>query len=74
MFMITNATILLQTVYAEGTPFYMAPELLNCSIDLTNVSSSLKQADVYSMALVMWEIVSQCNVFFSKSFNAGLFS
>uniref|UniRef100_A0A3Q4BJ02 Serine/threonine-protein kinase receptor n=1 Tax=Mola mola TaxID=94237 RepID=A0A3Q4BJ02_MOLML len=43
-----------------GTARYMAPEVLESRINLENIES-FKQADVYSMALVLWEIISRCN-------------
>ncbi|XP_075443129.1 TGF-beta receptor type-2 isoform X1 [Ascaphus truei] len=43
-----------------GTARYMAPEVLESRINLENVES-FKQTDVYSMALVLWEITSRCN-------------
>ncbi|KAM9496426.1 TGF-beta receptor type-2 isoform 1-T1 [Clarias gariepinus] len=42
-----------------GTARYMAPELLESRLNLENIES-FKQADVYSMALVLWEITSRC--------------
>ncbi|CAN2389733.1 Transforming growth factor [Pristimantis euphronides] len=42
-----------------GTARYMAPEVLESRINLENMES-FKQADVYSMALVLWEITSRC--------------
>ncbi|XP_075995310.1 TGF-beta receptor type-2-like [Genypterus blacodes] len=42
-----------------GTARYMAPEVLESRINLENVES-FKQTDVYSMALVLWEITSRC--------------
>ncbi|AWP21359.1 putative TGF-beta receptor type-2-like [Scophthalmus maximus] len=42
-----------------GTARYMAPEVLESRINLENIES-FKQADVYSMALVLWEIISRC--------------
>ena len=62
---------LVQPVTAEGTLFYASPEILNLSIDLSSTSSSLKHADVYSMALVMWEIVNRCSAFY-KGFGKNL--
>ncbi|XP_055076270.2 TGF-beta receptor type-2 [Misgurnus anguillicaudatus] len=44
-----------------GTARYMAPEVLESRMDLEN-TESFKQADVYSMALVLWEITSRCSV------------
>ncbi|XP_073677918.1 TGF-beta receptor type-2 [Garra rufa] len=43
-----------------GTARYMAPEVLESRMDLENIES-FKQADVYSMALVLWEIMSRCS-------------
>ncbi|KAB5586378.1 hypothetical protein PHYPO_G00000900 [Pangasianodon hypophthalmus] len=43
-----------------GTARYMAPEVLESRINLDNIES-FKQTDVYSMALVLWEITSRCN-------------
>ncbi|TNM93365.1 hypothetical protein fugu_018767 [Takifugu bimaculatus] len=43
-----------------GTARYMAPEVLESRINLENIES-FKQADVYSMALVLWELTSRCN-------------
>lgn len=38
----------------------MAPEVLESRMNLDNVES-FKQTDVYSMALVLWEMTSRCN-------------
>ncbi|XP_048367020.1 TGF-beta receptor type-2 [Sphaerodactylus townsendi] len=43
-----------------GTARYMAPEVLESRMNLDNVES-FKQTDVYSMALVLWEMTSRCN-------------
>ena len=42
-----------------GTYRYMAPELLELAISHT--SDALCKVDIYALALVMWEIVSQCD-------------
>ncbi|KAL6473390.1 hypothetical protein MHYP_G00169510 [Metynnis hypsauchen] len=42
-----------------GTARYMAPEVLESRINLENIES-FKQTDVYSMALVLWEMTSRC--------------
>ncbi|XP_053570225.1 TGF-beta receptor type-2 isoform X2 [Bombina bombina] len=42
-----------------GTARYMAPEVLESRINLENMES-FKQTDVYSLALVLWEITSRC--------------
>lgn len=42
-----------------GTPRYMAPEVLECSVLFTN--ASFKKIDVYALSLVVWEIASRCH-------------
>lgn len=49
-----------------GTARYMAPEVLESRINLENIES-FKQADIYSMALVLWEITSRCNAIGGES-------
>lgn len=44
-----------------GTARYMAPEVLESRVNLEDLES-FKQMDVYSMALVMWEMASRCEV------------
>lgn len=44
-----------------GTARYMAPEILESRVNLEDLES-FKQIDIYSMALVMWEMVSRCDV------------
>lgn len=44
----------------------MAPEVLESRINLENIES-FKQADVYSMALVLWEIISRCSAIGGKT-------
>ncbi|XP_004692549.1 PREDICTED: anti-Muellerian hormone type-2 receptor [Condylura cristata] len=43
-----------------GTQRYMAPELLDKTLDLRDWGVALRQADVYSLALLLWEILSRC--------------
>ncbi|XP_059500041.1 bone morphogenetic protein receptor type-2-like isoform X2 [Stegostoma tigrinum] len=50
----------LDRLYTVGTHRYMAPEILDGSIDLKDKTSNLKQADVYSLALILWEIFTRC--------------
>ncbi|NXA42771.1 TGFR2 protein, partial [Eudromia elegans] len=40
---------------------YMAPEVLESRVNLEDLES-FKQMDVYSMALVLWEMASRCDV------------
>ncbi|XP_041845094.1 TGF-beta receptor type-2 isoform X2 [Melanotaenia boesemani] len=42
-----------------GTARYMAPEVLEARLNLKNIES-FKQTDIYSMALVLWEMTSRC--------------
>ncbi|CAK6967179.1 TGF-beta receptor type-2 [Scomber scombrus] len=42
-----------------GTARYMAPEVLEARLNLENIES-FKQTDIYSMALVLWEMTSRC--------------
>ena len=43
----------------QGTKRYMAPEILNESMNMERFES-FKQADIYSLGLVMWEICRRC--------------
>uniref|UniRef100_A0A8C6SPV6 Serine/threonine-protein kinase receptor n=1 Tax=Neogobius melanostomus TaxID=47308 RepID=A0A8C6SPV6_9GOBI len=42
-----------------GTARYMAPEVLEARLNLENIES-FKQTDIYSLALVLWEMTSRC--------------
>lgn len=44
-----------------GTARYMAPEVLESRVNLEDLEA-FKQMDVYSMALVLWEMASRCHV------------
>lgn len=44
-----------------GTLRYFAPEVLECAINLSQRESSLKQADIYSLGLILWEMASRCS-------------
>lgn len=43
----------------------MAPEVLESRVNLEDLES-FKQMDVYSMALVLWEMASRCDVIGGK--------
>uniref|UniRef100_A0A3Q3GFV0 Serine/threonine-protein kinase receptor n=1 Tax=Labrus bergylta TaxID=56723 RepID=A0A3Q3GFV0_9LABR len=47
------------SVLQVGTARYMAPEVLEARLNLENMES-FKQTDIYSMALVLWEMTSRC--------------
>lgn len=44
----------------------MAPEVLESRVNLEDLES-FKQMDVYSMALVLWEIASRCDAIGGKA-------
>ncbi|XP_071942053.1 TGF-beta receptor type-2-like isoform X2 [Antedon mediterranea] len=44
-----------------GTPRYMAPEALECKVNLRDIEA-FKQMDAYSMALILWEMAMRCDV------------
>ncbi|KAK5978816.1 Receptor protein serine/threonine kinase [Trichostrongylus colubriformis] len=46
--------------FQRGTVRYMAVELLEGSVNLLDPMTSLLQADVYSCALVLWELLWRC--------------
>lgn len=48
-----------------GTARYMAPEVLESRVNLEDLEA-FKQMDVYSMALVLWEMASRCSAIGSK--------
>ncbi|XP_015277694.1 PREDICTED: anti-Muellerian hormone type-2 receptor [Gekko japonicus] len=54
-------------VRKAGAPRYTAPEILDESLNLQDLGSALKQADVYSMALVLWETLTRCSILFPES-------
>uniref|UniRef100_A0A8C4S4Q9 receptor protein serine/threonine kinase n=1 Tax=Erpetoichthys calabaricus TaxID=27687 RepID=A0A8C4S4Q9_ERPCA len=44
-----------------GTKRYMAPEILDDSINMNNFES-FKRADIYSLGLVYWELAQRCSI------------
>ncbi|NXY60354.1 AMHR2 protein, partial [Callaeas wilsoni] len=46
--------------HTAGTQRYLAPEILDESLDLRAWGRALRQADVYALALLLWEILSRC--------------
>ncbi|UXI18156.1 putative malonyl CoA-acyl carrier protein transacylase [Sarcoptes scabiei] len=39
---------------------YLAPEILDNTINLRQLECSLKQADIYALGLIFWEIATRC--------------
>nr|XP_056705238.1 anti-Muellerian hormone type-2 receptor [Euleptes europaea] len=54
-------------VRKAGAPRYTAPEILDESLNLQDLGSALRQADVYSMALVLWETLMRCSILFPEN-------
>ncbi|XP_049982607.1 anti-Muellerian hormone type-2 receptor isoform X2 [Alexandromys fortis] len=48
-------------ILEAGTQRYMAPELLDRTLDLQDWGTALQRADIYSLALLLWEILSRCS-------------
>ena len=46
--------------HAVGTKRYLAPEILDGTIQKKRLDSYV-MADMYSLALVMWEVARRCN-------------
>ena len=57
--------------FRVGTRRYMAPELLDGTLDTTDFSA-FKAADIYAFSLVLWEIMSRTRTFEKKVNNASL--
>lgn len=49
------------STHRVGTKRYMAPEVLDETINVSQFDS-FKRADVYALGLVLWEIARRCNV------------
>lgn len=53
-----------KSIYEVGTVRYMAPEILEGAVNLRDCETSLKQIDVYSLGLVLWELCMRCQEFY----------
>ncbi|XP_078238733.1 anti-Muellerian hormone type-2 receptor-like isoform X2 [Pogona vitticeps] len=47
-------------------PHYVAPEILDGNLNLKDLGTALRQADVYSLALVLWEMFMRCSALFPE--------
>uniref|UniRef100_A0A3B3SNT1 receptor protein serine/threonine kinase n=1 Tax=Paramormyrops kingsleyae TaxID=1676925 RepID=A0A3B3SNT1_9TELE len=54
-------TIDIPSNHRVGTKRYMAPEILDDSINVSNFES-YKRADIYSLGLVFWELARRCSL------------
>uniref|UniRef100_A0A0K2SXD3 receptor protein serine/threonine kinase n=1 Tax=Lepeophtheirus salmonis TaxID=72036 RepID=A0A0K2SXD3_LEPSM len=50
-----------------GDPRYMAPEFLEGTLNFRDAESAFKQADVYSLGLLFWEISRRCEDLYQGS-------
>lgn len=48
-----------------GTVRYMAPEMLEGAVNLRDCETALKQVDIYSLGLVLWELFTRCHEFYT---------
>ncbi|CAG9800389.1 unnamed protein product [Chironomus riparius] len=53
-----------KSIYEVGTLRYMAPEILEGAVNLRDCELALKQIDVYSLGLVLWELCMRCQEFY----------
>ena len=53
-----------------GTIRYLSPELLEGCLNLFDCEASLKQADVYAVALVFWELSRRCRDLYQVRFSS----
>lgn len=44
-----------------GTVRYMAPEVLEGSLNLRDSSTALRQVDMYAFGLILWEMATRCS-------------
>ncbi|XP_058820895.1 TGF-beta receptor type-1 isoform X2 [Topomyia yanbarensis] len=58
---VATDTVDIHSTHRVGTKRYMAPEVLDETINV-NQFDSFKRADVYAFGLVLWEIARRCNV------------
>uniref|UniRef100_A0A336M2V6 receptor protein serine/threonine kinase n=1 Tax=Culicoides sonorensis TaxID=179676 RepID=A0A336M2V6_CULSO len=55
-----------KSINEVGTVRYMAPEILEGAMNLRDCESSLKQIDVYSLGLILWELCVRCRDWYSN--------
>ncbi|GLV45621.1 baboon [Carabus blaptoides fortunei] len=58
---VVSDTVDIPLNHRVGTKRYMAPEVLDESLNM-NHFDSFKRADVYALGLILWEIARRCNV------------
>ncbi|XP_054289328.1 TGF-beta receptor type-1-like isoform X1 [Macrosteles quadrilineatus] len=58
---VTTDTVDIPLNNRVGTKRYMAPEVLEDSLNMSHFDS-FKRADVYALGLILWEVARRCNV------------
>lgn len=58
---VKNDTVDIPSTHRVGTKRYMAPEVLDESINSYHFDS-FKRADVYAFGLILWEIARRCSI------------
>ncbi|KAG4077154.1 hypothetical protein HA402_016141 [Bradysia odoriphaga] len=58
---VKNDTVDIPSTHRVGTKRYMAPEVLDETIN-THHFDSFKRADVYAFGLILWELARRCNL------------
>lgn len=58
---VKNDTVDIPANHRVGTKRYMAPEVLDETLNI-NHFDSFKRADVYAFGLILWEIARRCNI------------
>ncbi|XP_037046242.1 TGF-beta receptor type-1 isoform X3 [Bradysia coprophila] len=58
---VKNDTVDIPSTHRVGTKRYMAPEVLDETIN-THHFDSFKRADVYAFGLILWELARRCNM------------
>lgn len=53
-----------KSIMEVGTLRYMAPEVLEGAVNLKDCESALKQIDIYSLGLILWELATRCHDFY----------
>jgi bone morphogenetic protein receptor type-2 len=56
-----------KSINEVGTLRYHAPEVLEGAVNLRDCESALKQIDIYSLGLVLWELCTRCHDFYYAS-------
>lgn len=58
---VKNDSVDIPSTDRVGTKRYMAPEVLDDTIDITQLDA-FKRADVYAFGLILWELARRCDI------------